>query len=95
MSGGSLNYLYCKDEVDELLNEIPDMEYVEKYLIEEGYKDISMDVRRLIEYILTATNKNKCLSSQLSQVFKAVEWYESGDYSKETLIKVLDKYREE
>lgn len=95
MSGGSLNYLYCKDEVNELLNAIPDMEYVEKYLIEEGYKDISMDVRRLIEYILIATNKIKCLSSQLSPVFKAVEWYESGDYSKETLIKVLDKYREE
>lgn len=29
----------------------------------------------------------------LEPAFHAVEWYESGDYSKETMIEVLEKYR--
>lgn len=93
MSGGSLGYLYCKEELDEMIEALPHMEDAEEFLKRNKYDDISMDVRRLIEYILTAENRIRCLSKQLSPVFKAVEWYMSGDWGEERLKKELEKYR--
>ena len=53
MSGGSLSYLYNK-QFPEVCNYIGEMKKVEKELISQGYTDIARDVRRLIEYCLTA-----------------------------------------
>lgn len=55
MSGGSHNYL-CYTEFPEIMNRTSDMVDVEKELIKLGYTDIAKDVRRLIEYCLTAEN---------------------------------------
>ena len=93
MSGGSLNYLYCKDP-EELFGYIGELETVEDCLLRLEYRDIARDVRRLIEYIKSAYVRIDVLSEQLKDVFHAVEWCESCDYSEEDLIKHLDKYRE-
>lgn len=92
MSGGSLNYLYCK-EPTELFYHLEDLEMAEQYLLAHGYKDIALDVRRLMEYIKSAENRITVLADQLEKVFKAVEWYISADYSKDTMLKVLEEYR--
>lgn len=92
MSGGSLNYLYCK-EPSQLFFYIEDIEQVEAFLMQKGYADIARDVRRLIEYIKSAENRIGVLSDQLNDVFHAVEWYISADYGPDTLADKLEKYR--
>ena len=94
MSGGSLNYL-CYKGPAQLFDSIADMVYAEQLLLAEGYKDIAKDVRRLIEYVLTAENRIQVLRDKLEPVFHAIEWYESSDYSKSTMLKELNKYRTE
>ena len=92
MSGGSLNYLYCK-EPQELFNEIESLTEAEATLLRDGYKDIARDVRRLIEYVQSAENRIGVLHEQLTDVFHAVEWYYSGDYGRDTYKNVLETYR--
>lgn len=92
MSGGSFNYLYCKD-IEDLMNSERDLADMREILIKYGYEDIAKDAQRLIEYIKSAKCTIGTLAEMLEPVFHAVEWYESADYSKETMIKVLEKYR--
>ena len=92
MSGGSLNYL-CYAEIPDIVSRTRDMEDVEQILIRLGYTDIATDVRRLIEYCLSAQIRINVLAEQLHDVFHAVEWYESADIGKESLIKRLEQYR--
>lgn len=92
MSGGSFNYLYCRD-IDKLMNNTSDLEEMRDYLISYGYEDIAKDTQRLIEYIKSAECVIGTLKDMLEPVFHAVEWYESGDYGKEKMIEVLEKYR--
>lgn len=92
MSGGSLNYLFCK-EPEDLFNHIEDLEEVEFVLLRKGYQDIAKDVRRLIEYLQTAYNRIEVLSTQLNDVFHAVEWWKSADYGESTLREHLEEYR--
>ena len=92
MSGGSLDYLYCK-EPEELFIHTGEIEEVEDILLRYGYTDIARDVRRLIEYIKSAYVRIDVLSEQLKDVFHAVEWRESCDYGDDDLIKHLELYR--
>ena len=94
MSGGSHNYLY-RAEADELLRyeRIADLEEMEQFLIVEGYTDIAKDVRRLIEYCKTAEIRISVLFEQLEEVFHDIEWYDSSDIGRESLLKTLEKYR--
>lgn len=95
MSGGSLDYLCSKGNADELLqyHNIENMEIVEQTLLERGYNDIAKDVRRLIEYCLSAANRIETLAEMLNNVFYAVEWWKSGDIGDESLKEALEKYR--
>ena len=92
MSGGSFNYL-CYKETEDLFNRISDLEDMRESLIKYGYEDIAKDTQRLIEYIKSAECVIGTLKDMLKPVFHAVEWYESADYSKETMIEILEKYR--
>ena len=92
MSGGSLNYL-CFAEPTELINRVGDMEEVEAELIRRNYLDIAKDVRRLIEYTLSAHNRISVLQENLNEIFRAVEWYHSADIGEDSLIKRFDQYR--
>jgi hypothetical protein len=94
MSGGSWNYLYCK-EIDELMNGsstelLQDM--VDR-LNSAGFKDVAKDTQRLVEYIKSASIRIETLFETLSPVFKAVEWFDSGDWGEETLNNEVLKYR--
>lgn len=94
MSGGSLNYLCWKDW-PEICGCQQDMETVERILIEYGYTDIARDVRRLIEYCLSAEIRISTLGGRLRDVFRAVEWYASCDYGEDDLVHDLEAYRME
>lgn len=64
-----------------------------QHLQEYGYEDIARDTQRLIEYIQSASIRIEVLSENLNDVFHAVEWHESGDILRETMIAELEKYR--
>ena len=92
MSGGSFNYLYCK-EPDELLNSIWDIEDMAEELTKMNYLDVAADMTRLAEYIKSAQIRIGVLSEQLRPVMKAVEWYKSADIGEDSLKKAIEKYR--
>lgn len=94
LSGESFEYL-CYKDVPELMNSssIANLESMVHHLQEYGYEDIARDTQRLIEYIRSASIRIEVLSENLNDVFHAVEWHESGDICRETMIAELEKYR--
>lgn len=94
LSGGSFGYL-CYKDVPDLMegSSIKDLEKMVQHLQEYGYDDIARDTQRLIEYIQSASIRIEVLSENLNGVFHAVEWHESGDILRETMIAELEKYR--
>lgn len=86
--------MFCKD-IDELMNGsstelLQDM--VDR-LNSAGFKDAAKDTQRLVEYIKSASIRIETLFETLSPVFKAVEWFDSGDWGEETLNNEILKYR--
>ena len=86
--------MFCKD-IDELMNGsstelLQDM--VDR-LNSAGFKDVAKDTQRLVEYIKSASIRIETLFETLSPVFKAVEWFDSGDWGEETLNNEILKYR--
>lgn len=94
MSGGSWSYLYSK-EVYELVQygSVELLEEMSDYLNSNGYEDVAKDVRRLVEYIKSARIRIETLHEMLSPVFKAVEWYDSGDCGKDSVSRAIEDYR--
>ena len=92
MSGGSYNYLYCK-EPEELLTSIWDIEDMAEELTKMNYLDVAADLTRLAEYTKSARIRIGVLSEQLRPVMKAVEWCKSCDIGEEDLRKTIEEYR--
>lgn len=92
MSGGSLNYLYCK-EPEDLFNYRNELEEAEEHLLRHGHKDVAMDVRRLIEYLNSAYNRISVLHENLIEVLKAVEWHLSADSGADAVARAVETYR--
>lgn len=94
MSGGSWNYLYSKD-IDDIMqgSDIELLEEMADYLNQNGYEDVAKDTRQLVEYIKSAKIRVETLFEMLSPVFKAVEWYCSVDWGKDSVDKAIEEYR--
>lgn len=93
MSGGCYNYLCCKSSLEDIVTEEEYLEQVIKDLIKYDYKDISNDVNNLLQDIKETRVRIEEQLERLNQVFKAVEWYESGDYGESNLKEILEQYR--
>ena len=94
MSGGSYDYLYCKEtEAFFKLDNINYLSDMADMLLKEGYEDVSRDVVRLIEYIKSAWFRVDVLREQLSDVMRSVEWFDSGDFGRDTLREHIEMYR--
>ena len=92
MSGGSYDYLYCKN-TEELFSKAVDIDDMAEALEKLNYLDVARDMRRLSEYIKSAYNRVDVLATQLKPIMKAVEWYESCDISAEDLGEKVEEYR--
>ena len=94
MSGGSYDYLYCK-ETEELFmsHNVRLLEEMEQGFIGLGFMDVAKDFRRLIEYIKSANIRVEVLGEQLNDMMHAIEWYDSGDIGRDTLAKRVEHYR--
>jgi hypothetical protein len=93
MSGGSHNYLYCKDS-DEILNHISDIEGMRDRLTEEGYLDAAKETEEVILVINSFNVRMQARLNRLSQVWRAVEWCDSGDSDPNHIKEEVEKYRE-
>ena len=92
MSGGSFDYLYCK-EVPEIMTHVSDIEDMSEICLRLGYVDVAKDLTRLAEYSKSAWNRIEVLKEQLRDVMHAVEWFEDCDYSEKNLAEAIEKYR--
>lgn len=92
MSGGSYCYLYCK-EPEELFSRVEYIQDMSDAALKLGYEDIALDLARLAEYIKSAKIRVTVLQRQLKNVMHDIEWYESCDIGKDTLIKTFEEYR--
>lgn len=94
MSGGAYNYL-CYESFPEIVERIEDMEAVEYRLTKLGAKDIAEDVRALINYCKDAKQTIMDACERLHEVFRAVEWLDSGDIGEDDMQKEIERYRDE
>lgn len=92
MSGGSYNYLYCKDP-EEIFANASYLDDMSETLVKLGYLDVAKDMTRLAEYIKSAYNRISVLSQNLRPIMKAVEYYEDCDYGEDNVKKIIEKYR--
>lgn len=72
---------------------IETLEEMADYLNQNGYEDVAKDTRRLVEYIKSAKIRVGTLFEILGLVFKAVEWYCSGDWGKDRVGRAIEEYR--
>ena len=95
MSGGSIDYLFCKESYELFAySNVRTLEEMESRFLELGYDDVAKDFRRLIEYIKSANNRVEVLGNQLNEMMHDIEWYDSGDIGADTLAERVEKYRQ-
>lgn len=93
MSGGSFDYLYCK-EPEELFNRVGYIEDMSEIALKLGYRDIALDLTRMAEYIKSAKIRVTVLQEQLKEVMRSIEYYESADIGEDTLKERFEEYRQ-
>jgi hypothetical protein len=98
MSGGSFNYLCYKDGYDLLETSTEDdlcsmVNTIETYGIDD--KAIVRHIKLMLNKMLAIRNMTDELtelSAKSAEVFRAVEWFESCDTSKESAIKAINDF---
>lgn len=94
MSGGSFNYI-CWKEGSDLFepHNVQELERMVDTLEVLGYEDAARETYDLIRTIKQARIRVSTMHDRLSEVFHAVEWYESGDSSPERIEEAIKNYR--
>jgi len=92
MSGGSFGYL-CYKSVEEILLDDESINNMGLWLIDHGYIDAGSETLQLLYVVRQTRIRIDVIHSRLRDVFKAVEWYESGDLSIESVENAIAEYR--
>jgi len=93
MSGGSYNYL-CYANPDELINKTVDLQDMADRLAGLGYApDAARETQELLLIVRQFENRIAAATGRLQKVWKAVEWWDSGDSSEDGVKTSLDDYR--
>jgi len=94
MSGGSYDYLYCKD-VDSLLNSVPTVQEMADRLAGLGYaEDAARETEELLLTLRQFENRINSMQARLSCVWRAVEWWDSCDSGEDCVKDALQEYRD-
>lgn len=92
MSGGSYDYL-CFKEFDELITNKDSIEEMATRLIELGYADAAKETLQ-VEYIIEqARVRVETHIDRLKELWKAVEWHDSGDSAYDRVEKAYKDYQ--
>jgi len=93
MSGGSWDYLYCKD-VDELVQRDEMLQGMADRLAGLGYADdVARETQELVLILRQFKNHARVIADRLSPIWRAVEWWDSSDTVEEDFKTALAAYR--
>lgn len=97
MSGGSYDYLYCKEGEDIFSYSCKEwLERMSDDLSKLGYADdAAKETIQLLLTIRAAQNRIDVMKERLNPIFRAMEWWQSGDSGEECLKETLSEYRGE
>ena len=94
MSGGSYDYLCWASELDQLLEKQHHLSDMAERLAGLGYAD---DAATETTHLLLAMRQWRIRAAahvdRLTDVWKAVEWWDSADWSEDRVHEALTKYR--
>lgn len=95
MSGGSYDYLFIKDPED-LLSMQDTVQSMSDRLAGLGYApDAAQETQELLLTLRQFENRIHAITKRLSPVWRAVEWWDSGDSGEDGLVRALAEYRGE
>lgn len=93
MSGGSYNYL-CHADAEELMNKTCDIQDMADRLAGLGYaQDAAAETMALLLTVRQYENRINAMCERLSDIWRAVEWWDSMDSEEDTVKVALEGYR--
>lgn len=94
MSGGSWNYL-CSKDVQDLIYSNELLERMSERLASLGYaEDAARETYELVQIIRQYKTKASVITDRLSDIWRAIEWWDSGDSGEDRVKAELVNYRE-
>lgn len=95
MSGGSFNYLYCKDSSQLLSGDVDEeLQRMADELAKLGYAaDAAKETEALLLTIRQCRNRIEASRSRLESVWHAMEYWQSNDWGESSLKEALEAYR--
>ncbi|MFE9777712.1 hypothetical protein ACFYPA_06095 [Streptomyces sp. NPDC005775] len=94
MSGGSYNYLYTAQDLEDLQARRHDLEEMAQRLAGLGYaQDAARETEELLLLFRQWETRAAVRTRRLSDVWQAVEWWDSNDSSESSIHEALAKYR--
>lgn len=94
MSGGSFNYLCHTWDLNDLMDKRGDLEEMASELAGLGYaQDAARETEELLVMLRQWEVRASVRLERLREVWKAVEWWRSCDYSEDQVREALAEYR--
>jgi hypothetical protein len=94
MSGGSYNYLCYREDLEDLLGSKYQIESMRVTLSDLGYaEEAAKETQDLLDLMAQWDAKVQEIAGNLKEVWKAIEWWHSCDYSEEEVKKAVAKYQ--
>lgn len=94
MSGGSHNYI-CHCEAQELIGREEDLREMSDDLAALGYcKDAAAETEEILILVRQFENRINTRLERLSPVWRALEWWHSGDIGEDSFKEAIEKFRE-
>lgn len=95
MSGGSYNYLYVwADDLGELINRRQDLKDMSERLSGLRWaKDAAIETERILAAIERLEIQLHVRAEPLAAIWRAIEWWDSGDSGEDAVREALAKYR--
>lgn len=96
MSGGSYNYLFTAQDLEDLHNRRHDLEEMANRLAGLGYaQDAARETEELLVLFRQWETRAAVRMHRLEDVWHAVEWWDSNDSSEQRVHEALAKYRDD
>lgn len=94
MSGGSYNYLFAAQDLEDLQSRRQDLEEMATRLAGLGYaQDAARETEELLALFRQWETRASVRMRRLADVWHAVEWWDSNDSSEQGVHEALAKYR--
>lgn len=94
MSGGSYNYLCQVYDLDDLMKHEADLQAMAERLAGLGYaEDAARETEELLVMLRQWRTRAEVRTKRLREVWKAVEWWDSCDWSERAVREAIAEYR--